>query len=252
MKSSAVLSVLAFLFFYILPQPLAAQYEGRIDFQVNHPQEADVKTSYLNLTISGDRLFFESSESIDVMPGLNSSGILVRNDLQDFVLMTKENEALQVTKEDLDGMISLMNRFQGREPDTEREPFNWDERVVETGQTKTIAGYPVSEFILKGDSENEHISVWLTEQIKVNWGLLRQVWYETGAKQMDREIPVELVMNRNSFPLLIEAFRNDSVVMRVEAVSENSGDFDRSALEVSPGTKLLGMSDLMMNMFRQQ
>jgi len=59
-------------------------------------------------------------------------------------------------------------------------------------------------------------------------------------------------MNSNSFPLLIEVFRDETVVMKAEALSVNRSGFDRSKTSVPSDFKLLGLTDLMMNFFRQQ
>lgn len=206
----------------------------------------------MNLVFTRNRIFIDSNVSMNVMMGLSARGVLVRNDLQDFILITDENEGLKVAKSELENLVALMNRLQGR-PDTAQRPvFDWENKVTQTGNTRTFLGKQSYEFILKGDEDGEFITVWLTDQIKVNWGLLLDAWYSTGTTQFDHEIPIEMVMNSNSFPLLVEAHKNGEIVFRAQAVSENSRNFNRSKTELSSGMKLLGLTDLMMNFFRQQ
>jgi hypothetical protein len=228
-----------------------AQFEGEINFLIHNPQEPGDVTN-LDMTFTKNRIFIGSNSSMDVMTGLSAHGILVRNDLQDFVFMTGDNEALKIAKSDIDALVNLINRVQGRTDTAPPNNFDWDQKVVETGNTRTINGYRTSEFMLKRENENEHVSVWLTEAIKVDWGLLNEAWHTTGSKQVGEEIPIELVMNRNSFPLLVEAYRDGQPVFRAESVNVNSRNFDRTKTELSSGTKLLGFGDLMMNMFRQR
>lgn len=228
-----------------------AQFEGEINFLIHNPQEpADVTN--LDLTFTKNRIFIGSSSSMDVMTGLSTNGILVRNDHQDFVFMTGQNEALKIAKTDIDALVNLINRVQGRSNATPSDNFDWEQKVIETGNTRTINGYSASEFVLKRENENEYVSVWLTDAIKVDWGLLNEAWHTTGSKQVGEEIPIELVMNRNSFPLLVEAYQEGQPVFRAESVSVNNRNFDRSKTEISSDTKLLGFTDLMMNMFRQR
>lgn len=229
-----------------------AQFEGQIDFLIHNYQEGNQEVTNLDLTFSKDRIYIGSNSTMDVMSGLSTNGILVRNDHQDFIFMTGHNEALKVAKSDIDGLVNLINRVQGKTIEGEKKTFNWDENVIETQNTKTIRGYLTREFVLKSDENDGYVSVWLTDEIKVNWGLLNDVWHTTGSKQLGEEIPIELVMNRNSFPLLIEAFNDNNIIIRVESVSVNNRNFDRTKTELSSDYKLLGFADLMMNMFRQR
>ncbi|TVR30711.1 MAG: hypothetical protein EA390_07675 [Balneolaceae bacterium] len=247
-----LLSILISICLSALPQYVQAQFEGQIDFLIHNYQDGNQEVTNLDMTFAKDRIYLGSQSTLDVMSGLSTNGILVRNDHQDFVFMTGHNEALKVAKSDIDGLVNLINRVQGKAEPEEKTPFRWDEKVVETGNTKTINGYQTREFVLKSDENNGSVSVWLTDQIKVNWGLLNEVWHTTGSKQLGEEIPIELVMNRNSFPLLIEAFEDDIIVLRAESVVVNTRNFDRSKIELSSDLKMLGFADLMMNMFRQR
>ncbi len=247
-----LLSILISICLSALPHYVQAQFEGQIDFLIHNYQDGNPEVTNLDMTFAKDRIYLGSQSTLDVMSGLSTNGILVRNDHQDFVFMTGHNEALKVAKSDIDGLVNLINRVQGKAEPEEKTPFRWDEKVVETGNTKTINGYQTREFVLKSDENNGSVSVWLTDQIKVNWGLLNEVWHTTGSKQLGEEIPIELVMNRNSFPLLIEAFEDDVIVLRAESVVVNTRNFDRSKIELSSDLKLLGFADLMMNMFRQR
>ena len=205
----------------------------------------------MDMVFTKNRIFVDSNVSMNVMAGLQAQGVLVRHDLQDFVVITNQQEALTVAKSDLENLIILINRMKGREQVSANEPFPWEERLVQTGEQMDILGYNSHQFILKGNKEGEYASVWLTEEIIVDWGLLSDAWYAIGAKQVDQEVPIEIVMNNQSFPLLIEAYENDQLVFKAESVSINETSFDRSKTRLSPDLKVIGLTDLMMNMFRQ-
>lgn len=231
-----------------------AQFEGEIMFEMQNYSENDSaeRTSF-SMTVSGDRLFITSNRQVEAVAGLKTTGLLVRNDLQDFVFHTAPGEALKIAKNDIDGLIQLIQRFNRSAPQSEQKAaFNWEESVIETGNKRNIQGYQTAEFRLSLEDSKETVSVWVTEDIKVNWGLLMQFWYETGQKLGGENVPVELVMNRNSFPLLIEVAENGATTMSLEATSINLSGFDRSVLDLSSQTKLIGMSEMMINLFRQQ
>jgi hypothetical protein len=250
----AFFTILIFTISFFLPGKVTTQYQGEIYFMVYNPaSETNAgEAATMNLVFTTNRIFIDSNVSMNVLAGLSARGVLVRNDMQDFILITAENEGLKVAKTELESLVALMNRVQGRPDITQRPAFDWENKVTETGRARIILGKQSYEYILKGDEDGDYITVWLTDQIKVNWGLLLDAWYSTGTMQFDHEIPIEMVMNNSSFPLLVEAYKNGEVVFRAQAVSENSRNFNRSKTELSSGMKLLGLTELMMNFFRQQ
>jgi hypothetical protein len=84
------------------------------------------------------------------------------------------------------------------------------------------------------------------------WGLMTDVWNRVSNRFLDSELPIEIIMNSNSFPLIVEAFENGKLAVKFESVSVETEDFDRSVVELSEQKQLVGLTELMMNMFRQQ
>lgn len=232
-------------------QSAYAQFEGEIQFRVFNPDHESNQTVQMGLTFTKNRIFVDSNASIDVIAGLQAQGVLVRHDLQDFVVITSQQEALKVAKSDLENLVSLLNKMSGKDQKSGSEPFPWEERLVETGRKKNILGYNAEEFVLKGSGEGEYATVWLTEKIRVKWGLLSDAWYAIGSKQVDEAVPIEIVMNERSFPLLVEGYEKNKLVFKAEAVSVNDDTFDRSKTKLSSNLKVIGLTEVMMNMFRQ-
>jgi len=243
---------LAFLIIFAFPIAVSAQFSGVVQYDVYNPASTSGEVVNINMAFSENRIAVDSNISMNIMAGLRARGVYVRHDLSDFVVVTTDDEGLKITKSELDNLVGMINQFQGRKLPAEQKPFDWDTRVRETGETKDIHGYQSVEFELDGDREDEVISVWLTDQIKVDWGLLLDAWTSVGASQFDQEIPIELLMNANSFPLLVEVNRGGRVIYRAESISISSPLTDLSQVNVPQSLKLLGLSDLMMNFFRQQ
>jgi hypothetical protein len=189
---------------------------------------------------------------VNVVTGLKSDGLLVRNDLQDFVFNTGENQALKVSKADLDGLMNMIERFSGSTNSNISGQSNWENRIVETENMKQHLGYDVQEYRLLGENSSQYVSIWLTPDIKVMWGLMTDVWNRVSNRFLDSELPIEIIMNSNSFPLIVEAFENGKLAVKFESVSVETEDFDRSVVELSEQKQLVGLTELMMNMFRQQ
>lgn len=245
------IATLLFLFCFISLTPAFAQFEGEIRFEMYDPSEPGSDKVQLYFSFTGERIFIGSDTSVNMLAGLRSEGVLVRNDLKDFVLITSENEGMNIKLDEIETLNTLINRIQSQQGSAQREPFDWDRRVTETGNSRQIYGYTAYEYLITGDESDETLSVWLTDGIRVNWGILRDVWYSTGVSRFDREIPLEIVMNRTSFPLLIEARKDEEIVFRAETVHLNNSFFDRSVVEIPQGMRLLGLTDIMMNFFRQ-
>jgi hypothetical protein len=243
---------LALLIFFAVPISLSAQFSGVVKYDVYNPASDMGEVVNINMAFSENRVAVDSNISMNLMAGLRARGVYVRHDLSDFVVVTTDQEGIKITKSELDNLVGMINQFQGRRPAEQQKPFDWDTRVRETGETKEIHGYQTIEFELDGNRDGEVVSVWLTEQIKVDWGLLLEAWSSVGAPQFDQEIPIEILMNANSFPLLVEVNRGGRVVYRAESTSVSSPLSDLSQVNVPQSLELLGISDLMMNFFRQQ
>jgi len=238
--------ILSLIFLLTLPSHLLAQFEGVISFtlvDLDKPMEQN----RFELTASGERLFIKSDNELNVMRGLDTNGLLVRSDMSDFVFLSGENRALKVKKSDIDGLISMLGVSDNKDS---RQNFDWENKIQATGNQKKLSGYDSEEFIVDGN-DGESISVWLTEQIKIDWGLLNEVWHSTGTGLFGDDVPLELVMNNNSFPMLIEFRKNGEVKAQASVSSVSTSYFNKNILEIPPNAEMMGLTDLMMNMFRQ-
>lgn len=246
-----ILFLLIFVIFSIAPGAFA-QFEGEILFQLQQMENGRTDVSEFKITVADDRIYISSERDLNILSGVKSDGLLVRNDLGDFVFNTGENEALKVTKKDLDSLMDMIERFGGASSKEEKDQFDWENRLEETGNKQTHLGYDVEEFRLKGDHPDQYVSVWLTSDIKVLWGMVIEVWQRAGDRFSDSELPLELILNSNSFPLLIEVFDRGEQVVTFTSVNVETDQFDRSVIELSEDKRLVGLTEMMMNMFRQQ
>lgn len=251
MKSLNILFFASLLILTLQQEVLFAQFEGEIQFEMREQADESSPKKEMRFVFTNDRIYIDSNVSLNVMSGLSTNGILVRNDMKDFILMTGNNEAIQIAKSEIESVMTMFDRLQGRS-NVQPKPFAWDERVYETGESQIIHGYTTHQYIMREENDDNYISVWLTNEIKVNWGLLHESWYSTGQSRFENEIPIEMVMNHTSFPLLVEVFKNDVVKFSARSTSIDSRNFERSKTELPSGLKLIEFSEIMMNFFRQQ
>jgi hypothetical protein len=239
-----------FLVFSFLPGQAAAQFEGEITFRAYEPERAENPQRYLQFVATPERIYLSSNDRYKVFSGLDANGFLVRNDQNDFVFISGEDDALRISKEDVSSLANLIERVQGSAGTGQQ--FDWDGRLQVTGETKTIAGHRTEQIkVFEEDSEN-YVSVWLTDEIKVNWGILENSWHHSLSKVVEMDLPIEVFMNRQSFPLQMEFYRNNTLETVVEATRVNRRSIDRRLVEIPEGVKLLGITDLMMNMMRDR
>ena len=243
---------LLLLVLFVIAAPASAQFEGEVRFNLEQYLPNQTVSTEFRLISADERLMISSQKDVNVITGLKSDGLLVRNDLQDFVFNTGQNQAIKVSKADLDGLMNLLDRFSGNSGAGGASKTPWKDRIIETENSRQHLGFDVTEFRLMGEKEGQYASIWLTNDIKVLWGLMTDVWKRAGRQFSDSDFPVELIMNSNSFPMLVEVFDNDRLVAKFESVSVETENFDRSAVELPNNKQLIGLTELMMNMFRQQ
>ncbi|MGM0506901.1 MAG: hypothetical protein ACQER4_06915, partial [Bacteroidota bacterium] len=180
------------------------------------------------------------------MRGVHANRFLVRNDQRDLVLINRDEESFQVTGEETEALAQLIRQMKGGEV----APVDWDTRVRETGREAEIQGMRAVELQVQHPDKPLMVSVWLTPDIKVAWGYLETLWSHSLSGLLEMEVPVEVFMNRNSFPLRIEYREDGELTTRIEAVRIRQGELGPSELEIPEGTTPIGMSDLMMRMMR--
>src|SRR6056297_4336693 len=242
--------LLLVLFIGIMATPAYSQFEGEITFTLEQFGPVESEITRFKVTSFNDRIYIASEADVNVITGLKSDGLLVRNDLQDFVFNTGENQALKVTKADLDGLMNMIERFSGATASSGDEQFDWEKRIIETDNRKQHLGYDVQEIRLMGETVDDYVSIWLTQDIKILWGIMTNVWNRAGDRFLDPDFPIELVMNSNSFPLLVDVYDNGLLVAKFESVNIDTENFDRSVLELSEQNRLVSLTEIMMNMFR--
>lgn len=252
MKHTLLSFFLTITLFFAFNTEAYSQFEGEIKFQVEDYTSSEPGQADFTFTATHNRLYLSSEQDIDVITGLRANGLLVRNDHNDFIFNTDTDQAFRVSKDDLDSLMNMIERFSGTSKNGETEKFDWEAGVEETGNTRLHLGYELHEFRLIGEHDHQFASIWLTNQIKVQWGLMVDVWNTAGPRFSESELPIELIMNPHSFPLLVEVFDDGQIVYKAESTNINTDNFDRSRLGLSDDKKLLGLTELMMNMFRQR
>lgn len=241
--------VVVFFMTAVYGQAVAQQtelFEGAVHFRVSDRQPNTPAERTYSLFTATDRLWVESSHSHRLLGGVTANRFLVRGRQNDFTFLNQKNEALQLTREELEGMAGLLDRMNGG---ADRALFDWEKRVEETGRSRTVQGYRTVEFLVRSEDPGKTVSVWLSDEIRIDWGLLQEVWRQSLSTLVPTELPMDLFMNQNSFPLLIEYVEGEEIVTRAEAVLVQQRSLPSSQFELPEDVRMIDLGDVMARMF---
>lgn len=248
-KASYYLS--AMLMVACFSQPATAQFEGKISFSSydyssqGKAQKQDEFTMY----VTSDRILLQGQKKYDFMGSIQTEGVLVRLDFQDFVFLTGDEKALKISKTDI---TSMMNMFDDGESSSQKVADKGDDISYEkTNETETIKGYECRKFIFRDDEENGRSEVWMTNDLKVNWGMLAEPW-SGNADAIINSLPTDLIFKDNYFPLKIEVYENDQLTSKMEATEVKESPVARAMVQVPSGVQVLSFQNYLFQKMSEQ
>lgn len=233
-KASYYLS--AMLMVACFTQPATAQFEGEITFKTYEYSEGQEKKSDgFNLYVRPDRILLQGENQYQFMESIQTEGVLVRLDKQDFVFLTGDNKALQIAKSDITSMMKMFDN------DAQKTADDYDIRYNRTEERKNIRGHQAEKFIFREeeDGENDYSVVWMTKEIDVNWGMLAEPWNDNMDALISSSFPADIIFKEKYFPLRVEVYSEDELRSVLEATEVSKTSVDRSLLEVSSDIKLM-------------
>ncbi|MFD2532647.1 hypothetical protein [Gracilimonas halophila] len=231
-----------------------AQFEGQISMNLYSEENGVTEVSELNLYATSDRIMIKGEEDFDLMSQMSTDGLLIRNDRKDFVIMTGNNQALQVTKEEIEGLVDMMAGWSENGNGSDDKPkrkttYSFSDR------TQNIIGFDAAELIVEdAENPNKHLSIWLTNDIDVNWGMLGERWNKLPA-DIDAEVngmAQEIIFKGKNFPLKIEAVENGKRVTLMDVSNVNRSSIAKGMVEVPSGVTLMSFKDFVFQMMMQQ
>ncbi|MEQ8524526.1 DUF4412 domain-containing protein [Gracilimonas sp.] len=252
MKTRRLFSTALFLMATFYSASAFAQFEGHIQINLYSDDNGQREVSELNLYATADRIMIKGEESLEVMGKVSAGGLLIRNDMKDFIIMTDQDKALQATKSGIESLVEMLTSWSGDSessssgaPDTEYEY---------TDRTKTILGYETTELIIKSNENPEsHLSVWLTPGIDINWGMLAEPW-KGMPKDIDKELngmSQDVIFKGKNFPLMIEVVEEGKREIVMDVKNVNRSSIAKAMVEVPAGVKLISLQEYIFSMMME-
>ena len=251
----SIFRIIAVLGLMFLTTELRAQggqpFQGSfiIDRNIYNTQTDAVQSqSVLRLDVNPKRVRLMSDSLITtsrMMASIPARSIFLRHDKEDLLLVTGPKEAVQLTKGAIDQFSGMMQQFGAR-----MAPRAESDEVIKTGETEYVMGYLCEKIAVRRPQRDEVTFVWVTDSVKVNWGILTQLPAEfnfTMSELFDRAW-----LDTGSFPMLAITFRGGKVRSRMEVVDMVPNDPDSVTLDVERGVQTIALSDyLFSNMWRR-
>ena len=240
-KISVVLMIGSFL---MLPQMTNAQFEGqiRMNFYSYSNNGTQLEPNEINLYITDQRILLKSTDEIDIYNGtMKASGLLIRSDAQDFIIMTGHKEALKFTKQELEGMFSMITMLIGDQNQTEETNINY----IYTGKTRTINGFKARELLFENNEDNgSSLSIWLTNELDIDWGILSKPWNNVPSFFSSQMNQITQELKSRNFPLQIEVKENETSTTLFKVVEVNNSRIAKDMVEMPTGLKLISLQEL--------
>jgi hypothetical protein len=233
-------------------QPATAQFEGKITFSSYDysAQGTEEKQDEFTMFLTPDRILLQGDKKYDFMGSIQTEGVLVRLDFQDFVFLTGGEKALKISKTDITSMMNMFDN--GGRKSKEVADKSEDIDYERTNETATIKGYACEKFVFYDEeNENDHTEVWMTKDLDVNWGMLAESW-SGNAEAIISSLPTDLVFQEKYFPLKVEVFQNDKLTSRMEATDVSESSIARAMVQVPSGVEVLNFQDYLFQKMSQQ
>jgi hypothetical protein len=248
MRTKIYLSTLLFLCVTFFSNPLQAQFEGHISMNLYGDNEnGKTSVNQLNMYVTADRIFLKGEDEMNFGQSFNSGGMLIRNDKKDFVVLMENNDALQVTKSEVEGLFKMFLSWgsDSSPNSSENEEMNFEY----TDRERTINGYKTYELVISGKEADSKMSVWLTPNIDINWGMLAEPWKNIPA-EANRAVNQsrDAVFTGKNFPMLVEVTGKKGTETVMEVTNINKSSIAKAMVQVPTGVNLISVTDLMFKM----
>lgn len=241
--------------FLMASQMASAQFEGHIEMKLYSQEGNKVDENLINMYVNKDRIAIFGEDDVKVS-GMSSSGLIIRNDMQDFVFLTDDKTAFKITRNEIDnilGMVMMMDEMGGKSS-TQKED-NVEPKISYTNKTKKINGIEASEMIIEymdGKNKGGHLSVWLAPKVDINWGMLTESWTNV-PEDMDlvlNGVFKDNVFKGGAFPVYAEGydFEKKQTIKIFEVTKLEKTKVSADKIDVPRGVEVVGMNNFMQQM----
>lgn len=227
-----------------ISQVANAQFEGQISMNVySYDNGVQGDAEVLNLYTTQERILIKGEDVINISDGMmEASGILIRSDMRDFVIMMGEKEALRFTKEELEGMFSMISMMSGGEPE-EYGVQNYEY----TNEMRKHQGLNTTELrVYDEENNNGYLSIWLTNDLDIDWGMLGESWSNVPGSMSSPVNQMTQEFKSRNFPMLIEVTDKGKTETLFEVTKVKKSRIAKDMVEMPAGLELISLQEMIM------
>ena len=222
-----------------------AQFEGQVTMKIYSENNGVPETSEMNLYATANRIILKGDQVVSFTDDFDASGLLIRNDKKDFVVLMGENKALQFTKEELEGFFQMAGMMGEKNGNPEMDS---DTDFRYTNRTRTISGYECTELLIENEENNNSVSIWLTSGIDINWGMLAEPWKNVPENMRESSSRLTQEFKSKNFPMLVEVNEKGGTETVFEVTNVNTSSIAKAMVEIPSGVNLIGLQELIFSM----
>ena len=238
----------------ILSTTLQAQFNGILDIKLYIKNDVGITdTSLIHMYVTPERILMQGAEEESIKSGnYEASGLLIRQDQRDFVLMMGKNQALKLTKSEIESFFTMISTIFGIEEPTSQGLTESKSSVVITGRVENINGYPSKEIRITDADGSGYATIWTTTKLDMDWGLLKEPWLNSPDWLRDATDRATIEFQSKSVPVLMTWTSDGGTFTFYELIRAEKTAVAKAMVELPSNYQLLGFSDWIMLQMMQQ
>jgi hypothetical protein len=238
----------------VLSTSTQAQFNGVLDIQLYSKNDAGITdTSLIHMYVTPERILVKGAEEESIKSGnYEASGLLIRQDQRDFVLMMGKNQALQLSKSEIEGFFTMISTIFGIEEPTPQELAESKSSVVVTGRVENINGYPSKEIKITDADGSGYATIWTTIKLDIDWGLLKEPWLNSPDWLREATDRLTIEFQSKSVPVLMTWTSDEGTFTFYELIRAEKSAVAKATVELPSNYQLLGFSDWIIMQMMQQ
>ncbi|MDX1672616.1 MAG: DUF4412 domain-containing protein [Balneolaceae bacterium] len=217
------------------------QFQGKIVYEsreINEEGSGEHRDTF-TMYVTPDRILLEGKNRYEFIGSIKTEGLLIRLDFKDFVFLTGDSEAMKISQSDIDMLVKMFGGSSDRSDQAESGI-----KLKASGETRSIHGYSCEKFVITDDEDpDDFVEVWMTRDLKINWGMLAELWEKSGTQFVGDDLPMDLIFIDGYLPLKIEAYQNGQLREVTETNEISETPISKAMVQIPSGVKILSFQD---------
>ena len=217
-------------------------------YAVSAEGEEQLRSGYHILVHPGYlRLAGDQQGTFRLMGALSTDGVIVRQDQEQVVFLTRDQQALVMSHTELRQMLAMMDQLRGAAAvDTERP----DAVVSKSGEHQVVQGYRSERWNAAVPGHSAEWRIWVTDELQVTWGMLAENWLLE--RVFPPDLPVAEWMRQGLVPLKAEMWNEGMLVQTVRFEQINPEPLSAAHFEVPEGYVSMTFQQLLFGQMRNR